>query len=38
MKAPIQTIVATPRGSLGFPETGIGIYPGLGGTQRSARP
>jgi enoyl-CoA hydratase/3-hydroxyacyl-CoA dehydrogenase len=30
-------IVATPRGSLGFPETGIGIYPGLGGTQRSAR-
>jgi enoyl-CoA hydratase/3-hydroxyacyl-CoA dehydrogenase len=30
-------IVASPRGSLGFPETGIGIYPGLGGTQRSAR-
>ncbi|MFZ9887776.1 MAG: 3-hydroxyacyl-CoA dehydrogenase/enoyl-CoA hydratase family protein [Myxococcota bacterium] len=30
-------IVATPRGALGFPETGIGIYPGLGGTQRSAR-
>lgn len=30
-------IVATPRGTLGFPETGIGIYPGLGGTQRSAR-
>lgn len=30
-------IVATERGTLGFPETGIGIYPGLGGTQRSAR-
>lgn len=30
-------IVATAKGSLGFPETGIGIYPGLGGTQRSAR-
>lgn len=30
-------IVATAKGTLGFPETGIGIYPGLGGTQRSAR-
>ena len=30
-------IVAGEKGSLGFPETGIGIYPGLGGTQRSAR-
>jgi enoyl-CoA hydratase/3-hydroxyacyl-CoA dehydrogenase len=30
-------IVASARGTLGFPETGIGIYPGLGGTQRSAR-
>jgi enoyl-CoA hydratase/3-hydroxyacyl-CoA dehydrogenase len=30
-------VVATERGTLGFPETGIGIYPGLGGTQRSAR-
>ena len=30
-------IVATERGSLGFPETGIGIYPGLGGTQRTTR-
>jgi enoyl-CoA hydratase/3-hydroxyacyl-CoA dehydrogenase len=28
-------IIASPRGSLGFPETGIGIYPGLGGTQRT---
>jgi enoyl-CoA hydratase/3-hydroxyacyl-CoA dehydrogenase len=32
-----DAIVATSKGSLGFPETGIGIYPGLGGTQRSAR-
>lgn len=30
-------ILATERGSLGFPETGIGIYPGLGGTQRTTR-
>ncbi len=30
-------IVATDKGSLGFPETGIGIYPGLGGTQRLPR-
>lgn len=30
-------VVATSKGSMGFPETGIGIYPGLGGTQRSAR-
>lgn len=30
-------IVASPRGSMGFPETGIGIYPGLGGTQRPTR-
>lgn len=30
-------IVAGEKGALGFPETGIGIYPGLGGTQRSAR-
>lgn len=29
-----QVIVATPRASMAFPETGIGIYPGLGGTQR----
>jgi len=30
-------IVASPRASLAFPETGIGIYPGLGGTQRLPR-
>lgn len=30
-------IVASDRGSLGFPETGLGIYPGLGGTQRTVR-
>ncbi len=29
-----HAIVATPRARLGFPETGLGIYPGLGGTQR----
>ncbi|AOT69809.1 3-hydroxyacyl-CoA dehydrogenase/enoyl-CoA hydratase family protein [Geosporobacter ferrireducens] len=32
-----QTIVATQTGSFGFPETGIGIYPGLGGMLRMAR-
>lgn len=32
-----HAIVVTERGSFGFPETGIGIYPGLGGTQRTAR-
>ena len=31
-----QAIVATPSGSMGFPETGIGIYPGLGGMIRLA--
>jgi enoyl-CoA hydratase/3-hydroxyacyl-CoA dehydrogenase len=30
-------IVATQRATLAFPETGIGIYPGLGGTQRTPR-
>jgi enoyl-CoA hydratase/3-hydroxyacyl-CoA dehydrogenase len=30
-------IVATEKGAMGFPETGIGIYPGLGGTQRTSR-
>ena len=32
-----QTIVTTEKGLMGFPETGIGIYPGLGGTQRTTR-
>ncbi len=32
-----DTIIASERGSIGFPETGIGIYPGLGGTQRTTR-
>ena len=31
-----QAIVATPAGSFGFPETGIGIFPGLGGMLRTA--
>ncbi len=30
-------IVASPRASVGFPETGLGIYPGFGGTQRTPR-
>ena len=32
-----DTIIATEKGTMGFPETGIGIYPGLGGTQRTTR-
>ena len=32
-----QAIVATPTGSMAFPETSIGIYPGLGGMLRMAR-
>jgi len=28
-------ILATPKAQMAFPETSIGIYPGLGGTQRS---
>ncbi len=32
-----QAVIATPGGSLGFTETGIGIYPGLGGMLRLAR-
>jgi len=32
-----QAIVATPNGSFGFPETGIGIFPGLGGMIRMER-
>jgi enoyl-CoA hydratase / 3-hydroxyacyl-CoA dehydrogenase len=30
-------VVVTPRAHIAFPETGIGIYPGLGGTQRLPR-
>lgn len=32
-----DSIIATERGRFGFPETGIGIYPGLGGTQRTTK-
>lgn len=32
-----QAILATPAGTMGFPETGIGIFPGLGGMLRMAR-
>ena len=32
-----QAIIATPSGSFGFPETGIGIFPGLGGMLRMER-
>jgi enoyl-CoA hydratase/3-hydroxyacyl-CoA dehydrogenase len=32
-----QSIVATSAGVMGFPETGIGIFPGLGGMLRMAR-
>lgn len=32
-----QAIVATDEGSLGFPESGLGIYPGLGGMIRTER-
>ena len=32
-----HSILATPRGRLGFPETGMGIYPSLGGVQRSLK-
>jgi enoyl-CoA hydratase/3-hydroxyacyl-CoA dehydrogenase len=32
-----DVLVASERTTLGFPETGIGIYPGLGGTQRTPR-
>ncbi|MGD9973677.1 MAG: 3-hydroxyacyl-CoA dehydrogenase NAD-binding domain-containing protein [Desulfatirhabdiaceae bacterium] len=32
-----QAIIATPAGSMAFPETGIGIYPGLGGMLRMTR-
>lgn len=29
-----QAIIATEKGSMGFPESGLGIYPGLGGMLR----
>ena len=32
-----DSIIATPRATLGLPETSLGIYPGLGGTQRTPR-
>jgi enoyl-CoA hydratase/3-hydroxyacyl-CoA dehydrogenase len=32
-----DAIVASEKAMLAFPETGIGIYPGLGGTQRPSR-
>ena len=31
-----DVLFAMPKAQMAFPETGIGIYPGLGGTQRSA--
>jgi enoyl-CoA hydratase / 3-hydroxyacyl-CoA dehydrogenase len=31
-----DVLLAVPKAKIAFPETGIGIYPGLGGTQRSA--
>lgn len=31
-----DVLLAVPKTKIAFPETGIGIYPGLGGTQRSA--
>jgi len=30
-------ILSLPKAQMAFPETGIGIYPGLGGTQRSVK-
>ena len=32
-----QAVIATKQGSMAFPETGIGIYPGLGGMLRLAK-
>jgi enoyl-CoA hydratase/3-hydroxyacyl-CoA dehydrogenase len=32
-----QAAIATPAASMGFPETGIGIFPGMGGMARMAR-
>jgi enoyl-CoA hydratase/3-hydroxyacyl-CoA dehydrogenase len=31
-----DVLLAVPKTKIAFPETGIGIYPGLGGTQRTA--
>src|ERR1035441_7199506 len=30
-----DVILSVPKAAMAFPETGIGIYPGLGGTQRT---
>jgi enoyl-CoA hydratase/carnithine racemase len=35
--AAADAVVATPRARIGLPETGLGIYPALGGTQRVPR-
>ncbi|MBI3136905.1 MAG: 3-hydroxyacyl-CoA dehydrogenase/enoyl-CoA hydratase family protein [Bacteroidetes bacterium] len=32
-----DVVLALPKAQFAFPETGIGIYPGLGGTQRAAK-
>jgi enoyl-CoA hydratase/3-hydroxyacyl-CoA dehydrogenase len=32
-----DVILAVPKAAMAFPETGIGIYPGLGGTQRTVK-
>lgn len=32
-----DVLLAVPKTKIAFPETGIGIYPGLGGTQRSTQ-
>lgn len=32
-----DVIIALPKAQMAFPETGIGIYPGLGGTQRCTK-
>ena len=32
-----ETILASSEARMGFPEVGLGIFPGVGGTQRSAR-
>jgi enoyl-CoA hydratase/3-hydroxyacyl-CoA dehydrogenase len=35
--AAFDMVIATPRASFGFPETSIGIFPAMGGTQRLPR-